>query len=55
MTNAAQARITAWRSKILRDSNSRPPGSSFPWATWYHEQAPAGEYKKGPVNYSEQS
>ena len=25
----------------------------FPWATWYHEQAPTGEFKKVPGNYRE--
>ena len=25
----------------------------FPWATWYHEQARAGEFKKVPGNYRE--
>ena len=26
-------------------------GSRFPWATWYHQRAPAGEFKKVPGNY----
>jgi hypothetical protein len=25
----------------------------FPWATWYHEQAPTGEFKKVPGKYRE--
>ena len=25
----------------------------FPWATWYCEQAPTGEFKKVPGNYRE--
>jgi hypothetical protein len=25
----------------------------FPWATWYHEQAPTGEFKKVPGGYPE--
>ena len=25
----------------------------FPWATWYQEQAPTGEFKKVPGNYRE--
>ena len=26
-------------------------GSRFPWGTWYHERAPAGEFKKVPGSY----
>ena len=25
----------------------------FPWATWYHEQAPTGEFKQVPGKYRE--
>jgi hypothetical protein len=25
----------------------------FPWATWYHEQVPTGEFKKVPGKYRE--
>jgi len=24
----------------------------FPWATWYHEQAPQGQYQKAPADYA---
>ena len=30
-----------------RDDTAR-----FPWATWYHEQAPQGKYQKAPAEYA---
>ena len=37
---------------VVATLHSNPAGR-FPWATWYHEQAPTGEFKQVPGKYRE--